>query len=54
MAKPDLRDVLSENIRAYRQENGVSQDEFAAHLVELLAGESIHHPSIHTHDSPEG
>ena len=30
MAKPDLRDVLSENIRAYRQKNGVSQDEFAA------------------------
>ena len=30
MAKPDLRDVLAENIRAYRQERGVSQDEFAA------------------------
>ena len=30
MAKQDLRDVLSENIRAYRQQNGVSQDEFAA------------------------
>lgn len=31
MPKPDLRDVLAENIRAYRKENGVSQDEFAAH-----------------------
>lgn len=30
MAKPDLRDLLSENIRAYRRQNGVSQDEFAA------------------------
>ena len=30
MAKPDLRDVLSENIRAYRQQNSISQDEFAA------------------------
>ena len=30
MVKLDLRDVLSENIRAYRQKNGVSQDEFAA------------------------
>ena len=30
MAKPDLRDVLAENIRAYRNENGISQDEFAA------------------------
>lgn len=30
MAKPDLRDVLAENIRIHRQENGVSQDEFAA------------------------
>ena len=30
MAKQDLRDVLADNIRAYRQKNGVSQDEFAA------------------------
>ena len=30
MAKQDLRDVLADNIRAYRQQNGVSQDEFAA------------------------
>ena len=30
MAKPDLRDVLAGNIRAYRQQHGVSQDEFAA------------------------
>ena len=30
MAKPDLRDVLAENIRAYRTENGISQDAFAA------------------------
>lgn len=30
MAKQDLRDVLAENIRAYRQQNGISQDEFAA------------------------
>jgi transcriptional regulator with XRE-family HTH domain len=30
MAKPDLRDVLAEHIRFYRQEHGVSQDEFAA------------------------
>ncbi len=30
MAKPDLRDVLAENIRAYRSENGFSQDAFAA------------------------
>jgi transcriptional regulator with XRE-family HTH domain len=30
MAKQDLRDVLAENIRTYRSENGVSQDEFAA------------------------
>lgn len=30
MAKQDLRDVLAENIHAYRQRNGISQDEFAA------------------------
>ena len=30
MAKQDLRDVLADNIHAYRQQNGVSQDEFAA------------------------
>ena len=30
MAKQDLRDVLAENIRAYRQKNSISQDEFAA------------------------
>jgi transcriptional regulator with XRE-family HTH domain len=30
MAKLDLREVLSENIRVYRQQNDVSQDEFAA------------------------
>lgn len=30
MAKQDLRDVLAENIRAYRQQKGISQDEFAA------------------------
>ena len=30
MAKPDLRDVLAENIRTYRSENGISQDDFAA------------------------
>lgn len=30
MAKTDLRDVLAENIRAYRKQHGVSQDEFAA------------------------
>ena len=30
MAKPDLRDVLAENIRFYRQVHGISQDEFAA------------------------
>ena len=29
MAKPDLRDVLAENIRSYRQAHGVSQDVFA-------------------------
>ena len=30
MAKPDLRDVLAENIRTYRQQNRISQDDFAA------------------------
>ena len=30
MPKTDLCDVLAENIRAYRQDHGVSQDEFAA------------------------
>lgn len=30
MPTSDLRDVLSENIRAYRGQKGVSQDDFAA------------------------
>ena len=30
MENPDLRDVLAENIRGYRQQNSISQDEFAA------------------------
>jgi transcriptional regulator with XRE-family HTH domain len=30
MAQPDLRDILAENIRSFRQREGVSQDEFAA------------------------
>jgi transcriptional regulator with XRE-family HTH domain len=30
MAKQDLREVLAENIRAFRKENRISQDEFAA------------------------
>ena len=30
MAKTDLRDVLAENVRAYRAGQGISQDEFAA------------------------
>lgn len=30
MANQDLREVLAENIRAFRQKNSVSQDEFAA------------------------
>lgn len=30
MPKPDLRDILAENIRAYRAAHGLSQDDFAA------------------------
>ena len=29
MAKPDLRQILAENIRAYREKVSLSQDEFA-------------------------
>jgi transcriptional regulator with XRE-family HTH domain len=29
MAKPNLREILAENMRSYRQRNNVSQDEFA-------------------------
>jgi transcriptional regulator with XRE-family HTH domain len=29
MGKPDLRAIIAENIRAYRESAGVSQDEFA-------------------------
>lgn len=29
MSKPDLREILAENVRAYRRRVGISQDEFA-------------------------
>ncbi len=30
MAKSKLREVLADNVRAYREKKGISQDEFAA------------------------